>query len=87
MIEFKGFLISWDIVELIRERSSLSAFEVSYNIFYEISIKQIIFFSTVSVTPYRFIEDLTTLLFILKNLNLGINSSSIPFIHCKPLII
>jgi hypothetical protein len=46
IIEFKGFLISCEIVEFINDKSSPSAFEVSYNIFYEISTKQIIVLST-----------------------------------------
>ena len=41
MIEFRGLRISCDIVELMSDRSSPSALLVSYNIFYEMSIKQI----------------------------------------------
>jgi hypothetical protein len=33
MIELRGFLISWEMVELIRDRNSPSALEVSYKIF------------------------------------------------------
>jgi len=79
MIEFKGFLISWEMVELMRLSSSPSALEVSYRIFWEISEKQSITWSY-SLLPET---SLIKLLLKVKNLNLGINSSSMPLMHLR----
>ena len=71
-MELSGFLISWEIVELIRLRSSPSAFDVSYMIFDDISKKHIIYLSG------KLFPCLIKLLLTWKNLNPGTYSSSIP---------
>lgn len=75
MMELSGFLISWEIVELIKVSSWASALEVSYNIFWEMSIKHTIYLSLSS-------SDVLIKLFLhWKNLNLGMNSSSMFLMH------
>jgi hypothetical protein len=68
------------MVELMRDRSSPSAFEASYRILWDTSVNEMIVFWLCPAKTF------TMLFFILKNSNFRRWSLSIPLMQCKLLI-